>query len=296
MTEFNQSNIQYKDLYNQLGMSMKRFGSTSLISLAVNILILIFGPFISLILIIFSSSTYKMITLNSTLIIIGIIWIGISVWKFVTNIQFLGKIKNVEENTKNSDFLECYRGELAHLVFSFITIISFIIMLLIFLFSIGTFSYLLASALISLISSIFKTISSILMSISFERWSENIKIAYYQIPFALSISRGANNMKIGRIIQVFLRFIGIGFIGEIIFCFGLISVGKNINYLFNVLEINQTQPIRGITDNLSTTNNYQAQISPLNPIPNQQNHCPYCGTIVLMKETTYCANCGKKIQ
>lgn len=302
MAEFTINNSEWKKKLIELGDSLKKFGSISMIVVVIHLIIIIFGPFLSIIPMLLMAPTgdYSdiMMTMYTTFIVTGTIAAGINLWKFIRYIQLLIKIKQIGEIFLDKDLQNFYKRELANFLASILVLISLIITLMIFIIgpvSSSSISNLFTAVVFSFLLSLVSTILSIYSTISFEKWAERIKMTYYQIPFVLSMCKGVSNMKIGRILKICLSIIGIGFIGQILFCSGLITAGKNMTALIKVLNSDQIpHPMKAYKNPISQIQNQNNNlVSTI--IQNPQNFCSFCGSNILNKESAYCAKCGKKI-
>ena len=319
---------QHWEDFSLLGKSMNKYAIASWISMAVSF----FGTIIMQSIIIIpmmaamESGTYT--NPNSALPVIGgmtwvfyIITFAISIYQFVTYIQYLMQLKKVGEYTRDIDLQKAYKMELWALIFRFILmlVITFAVLFLIigggrFLTTITNeselyrfFMLLIGFFFIVFIIALIAIILQVLSSFALDRWGQRIKMANFQNPYAVNIAEGTNFMKIGRIVSIFA-----GSIGMILFLIGIMKAGKNIIEYFdgygNSISTQGTafpQSSSGNTPQLpgpSTTNpnlssSYMGNSSygSTTMKPQGEGFCPFCGSKLEDKNSMFCSNCGRKL-
>ncbi|MHA1766197.1 MAG: hypothetical protein ACTSVK_08035, partial [Promethearchaeota archaeon] len=243
----NVSLSQYQDDFIQLGKNMHRYAIASWISLGLGF----FGGFIIQMAIMtpmmnsYNSGSINnlydlLVGIGGILIFYVILSFIITVYQYVTYIQYLMQLKKVGEYTSDFDLQKAYKMELGALIISIILIILIPILLIsIFggsiLMNIQTeediysllmmlFGFMFVMFIVAILAIVFQVLSVL----AFDRWGQRIKSANYQNPYARSIAEGTNFMKFGRIIAIF-----VGSIGSVLFLIGFMKAGKNIIEFFN---------------------------------------------------------------
>jgi len=311
----NSSSLQYKDDFTQLGKVMNRFAIASWISLAANFLggliiqFLIMTPMMNSLNSGSVSSSYELLSeIGGMIIFYSVIGLLITVYQFVTYIQYLMQLKKVGDNTSDFDLQKAYKMELGALIISISTIILIPILAISifggsFLTTITTeedlyslLTMLLGFLFVIFIVAILTIVFQILSVLAFDRWGQRMKVANYQNQYAGYIAEGTSFMKYGRIITIF-----VGSIGSVLFLIGIMKAGKNIIEFFN--NSGNIPPVQSATfqqygSNLNTSymgNTENATYGTATVKPHGEDFCPFCGAKLEDKQSMFCSNCGHKL-
>lgn len=269
-----------------LGKNLHRYGIISLCLIIIDLLLIFFGPVLLLIPFILALSTDGILdvatSMNAFAIVCILIWGGLLAAKFVYYILFIINLRTISKNSEDAILGTFYNREFFAFIFSIISF--FLLITTILLFFGGPVSTPSENLIVNLILIYFginfvKKIISIMATNAFNKWTSQLKIKFYQIPFSAKIDVGAGNMNTGRIIQIF-----IGIIGKLVFASGAMTAGKNLMHLYEVVNNRQNS-------------DYQIPKTEL-PVFNpefQTKACPFCGSPVPKGEIKFCANCGKQL-
>lgn len=293
----------------KLAKTMKNYVISTIVNMIVSfigIIIIQFGPIIPMMFM----DPYNMdftFLMTGTMIILfvisGIVGFILFLYRLIMYFQFLTQLKKVSDCSNDYNLQRFYKFEMASLIISILFPIILILGIIILYFSIfvnvfnGYYSYegfLIGILLFILFILFFAVISitvQVLAVISFDKFGQNLKVNYYQNPYAGNIAGGTNNMKIGKIVTIVA-----GTIGTIIYLFGFWEVAKNLKLFFDNYDDSPQFMISG--PSFSTTTAYprfDPQIRTPTVNIKKAFFCPYCGTKLLNKNTTFCSQCGRKI-
>ncbi|QEE16547.1 zinc ribbon domain-containing protein [Promethearchaeum syntrophicum] len=336
----NTAYLQNWENFSLLGNLMKKYSLASLISIGVSIIgsIITFIVFlIPMIAIDYDSvdAIYAAtIGMGGVAIFFTAIVGLISIYRFVTHIQFLIQLKNASQSTGDLNLNKVYKMDLWSIIASGLTLLIMIIGVIILSFlitSIGDmdpysamslyFLSLLGFLFVILIAFAITIVFQILSVVAFEKWGQNIKATNFRNRNAINLVDGINFMKFGKIIliaaapiSIIFSYMGIiAFLGgTVMFQIGVMKTGKNIVEFFD-----------GYGNYISTQGTASPQISNINTIqqpmetrpnptlnpnsfgnpssgnttikPQAQEFCPFCGSTVEDRNTIFCANCGRKL-
>ena len=333
----NTAYLQYWENFSLLGKSMKRYSIASWISMGVSIV----GSFISFIALFIPLLTssfdgfYSTIIASGGVLIFFIVVVSlISIYQFVTHIQFLIELKNVSKFTGDLNLKKVFKMDIWSIITSILTILIIIVGIIIVSFLIRSIDYMDAFEVLNLylfsflglfivifIAVTITFIFQILSTIAFEKWGQNIKSTNFQNRNAINMVDGMNFMKYGKIISIAAAPISIIvpsmgaiaiLIGILTFQIGVMKTGKNIveffegygNYISNqgaaapqISNNNTIQQPRGMSPNPSLNPRYFGNPSSGNSTikPQAQGFCPFCGSTLEDKNAVFCANCGRKL-
>ncbi len=329
--------FQYWKDFSLLGKSMNKYAIASWISLAASFLgnFIIQAIFMGPMMVSMESQTFDdpyaiLIGMGGILLFFALITLAISLYKFVTFIQYLMQLKKIGEYTNDIDLQKAYKMELWGMIISLVISIIILPAMLLLLFSVGSlmeittesefmafirliFGFLFIVFVIALTSIVLQVLSVL----AFDRWGQAIKMANYQNPFAGYIAEGTNFMKIGRIVSIFA-----GNVGTILYLIGFMKVGKNMVGFFE--GYGKYQLSQGSASQQSSGSNTFQQVGPstTNPSlnsrymgntsyedasygnapygnttmkPQGEGFCPYCGLELQDKNSMFCSNCGRKL-
>ena len=331
-SNINTAYLQYWEDFSLLGKSMNKYAIASWISLAAGFLgnfiiqFVFMGPMMAAM----ESDTFDdpyalLIGMGGILLFFALITLALSIYQFVTYIQYLMQLKKVGEYTNDLDLQKAYKMELWALIISLIlSIIILPVLLLLFLRGgflmeittenelMGFIRLIFGFLFIVIVISLTSIVLQVLSVFAFDRWGQAIKMANYQNPFAGYIAEGTNFMKIGRIVSLFA-----GSVGLILYLIGFMKVGKNMVEFFD--GYGKYQLSQGSTSPQSPGSNTFQQQGPstINPSLNSSNigntsygnapygnttmkpqgpgFCPYCGLKLQDKNSMFCSNCGRKL-
>ena len=248
-----------------------------------------------------------------------IVTLAISIYQFITYIQYLIKLKKVGKYTNDIDLQKAFKMELWSIIISFIMLLSIPVMFLILFggsfmidFSNDAEIYSLLMLLfgifvVIMIFAILSIILQVLSVLAFDNWGQRIKFANLQNPYAVNIAEGTNFMKIGKIISIF-----VGSIGLILFLIGFMKAGKNIMLYFE--GYGHSLSTQGPTFAQSSSNRTFQQSGAANTTPNLnssymgntsygnttkkpqgEGFCSFCGSELDDKRSIFCSTCGRKL-
>ena len=323
----NTAYLQYWEEFSLLGKKMKRYAIANWISMAISVFgtILIQILFFAPLMISIESSSFVdpytlLIGIGGILIFFIVVAIAISIYQFITYIQYLMQLKKVSDYTNELDLQKVYKMELWAMIISFLMFFIIIPGFFFLLISGGFMSFIenettfysflmlfLGLMLVIIIVSILSIILQVLSVVSFDRWGQNIKMRNFQNPYAVGIAEGTSFMKWGRIITFFA-----GSIGSILFLIGLMKAGNNIIEFFDRYGNNQSnqggvfpqfssssnfQQSGGSTSSPTLNSSYREDTSYGNTTmkPQAQGFCSFCGSKLEDRNSMFCSNCGRKL-
>jgi TM2 domain-containing membrane protein YozV len=312
---------QHWEDFFRLGKSMKNYATASWISLAATFFgsIIIQMVFIVPMMTMTDSGIYDdpytmLMGMLGIVLFFFVVALAISIYQFVTYIQYLIQLKKVWEYTNDIDLQKAYKMELWAMIISIIMVLSIPVMFLIFFggsFMIdfsndaeiyGLFMILFGILVVIMIFAILSIILQVLSVFAFDRWGQRIKMADYQNPYGGNIAEGTNFMKLGKIISIFA-----GNIGLILFLIGFMKAGKNIMVYFEGFGTSTLSQGPVFAQSSSGSTLQQPRVSSPNPNlnssymgnttmkPQGEGFCSFCGSELDDKRSLFCSTCGRKL-